>query len=104
MTRSSVLVIVIEELVGHVADIVHRVKKKTAGAACGIKHVVVSRRLEHLNGELDDLTRCEVLAEVALEKPIKELLEGNALGIEISLVEVDCLQMGHAHLERTIIN
>src|SRR5687768_7760144 len=94
--------IVAEGLLGFMTHVVHGVEEESAGAARGIEHVVVCRRLEHLYRKLDDLAWCEILPEVTLEEVVKKLLKRNSLGIEISFIEVDRLQMRDAHLERAL--
>ena len=56
---------------------------------------VISLGIYHLHSKGDDFAGSEVLTKIALEKAIHELLEGNAFGIEVSLVEAYGFHVRH---------
>ena len=89
---------------GLAAHAVEGVEKEPAGTAGGIEDEIIGLWLHHFHREGDDFTRGEILAEVALEKVVHELLEGDALGVEVGLAEANGLHVGNEGPQGGVVN
>ena len=87
-----------------VAHGVERVEEKAARTAGRVEHDVLVSGLGHFHGEGNDFARREVLAEVALEKAIHELLEGQPFGVEVGLAQIDAFQMRDDSAQAGVVN
>ena len=85
-----------EAAVGFTADVVKGVEQESAGAACRVENEVPVTWIQYLHRERDKLARSEVLAEIAFEEASHELLEGDALGVEVGAVEGYAFEVFHA--------
>ena len=82
--------------VGFPAHVVKGVEQEAAGAAGRIKDKVGTLRGQNFHGKGNQFAGREVLAEVALKEASHELLEGDALGVQLRAVQGDAFQMLHA--------
>ena len=82
--------------VGLAANVVEGVEEEAAGATGRVENEVSVTRIQYLHGEGYKLARCEVLAEIAFEESSHELLEGDALGVEVGAVEGYTFEVLHA--------
>jgi hypothetical protein len=81
------------KIAGLTAHLVECVKEESATAARGVEDAALVGDRQHVDDELYDGARREVLAEVATEKRTKECFKGAALAVEVGGREVDALKV-----------
>ena len=75
------------------ANIIQCIQQEPTRPTGSIQHIPVVFRLHHLYSKLNDRTRRKILAKIAFEESIHELLKCHTFYIKVCFVQIDRFKM-----------